>query len=180
VVLLLALPVGCSDDEEGTKGTIGSTTPREAVDFCSLGETSFDTVGIALERLEAPLRAVAAGDYAGAVEPVEELYDALGQAETSLQEFRDTAPPDVEPQVDVLAGAYLEVLGRFPPEEEFVGALEAGDAARITAVLEEIEAFDASARETAEREDVRTSGQEVRTYVEANCTSTVTSLPAAD
>lgn len=169
-VLLLTCVGACTSDDDGSE-PIGSTTPPEAEMFCTSGPASFDSVATVLDSLEPPLRAIAAGQYGEAVAPVKDVYVGLDEARETLSALKDSAPADISGSVTTMTDAFIAVLDAFPPEDEFVSALESGEGAQVQAVLAEIETFQTTATEAFSTAEVRDAGQSVRDYVAANCNS---------
>lgn len=177
-ITLLALAFGGACSSGDGSEPIGSTTPPEAEAFCTSGPESFDSVGTVLDGLEAPLRSIAAGQYTEAVKPVREVYVGFDSAREALRELAESAPSVISDEVTAMSDGFLAVFDAFPPEDQFISALESGDSRQIEAVLAQVATFQTTASETFASAEVRDAGQSVRAYVTANCNSAPTSTSA--
>ncbi len=165
--------VGCSDDEPestvfGPASTVppARTIPPEARTFCGLGDDLL-AVGDVFDQLEEPLQRLIEKDYAGAVEPMGQLYDALEQGGQVLADVISSAPPAIADDVEAAVGPLATAIETVPSRETMLAALEAGDDIEISTLLSDFERALAQAG-TADpaREAASAAMQE---YVAATC-----------
>jgi hypothetical protein len=165
--------LGCSDDSNdsavfGPASTLppARTVPAEARDFCGLADDLL-AVGDVFQQLEEPLQRLVEQDFAGAVEPMGQLYDAVDQGLGVLDSVVSSAPASIAPDVERAVGGLIEALGTLPSRDRMITALEAGDGPEISRLLADFEAAISQAGAAdAERSAATERMQE---YVSATC-----------
>lgn len=167
-----ALP-GCSDDSTesavfGPASTLppSRTVPIEARDFCGLADDLL-AVGDVFQQLEEPLQRLVERDFAGAVEPMGQLYDAVDQGLEVLDSVVSSAPASVAPDVEQAVGGLIESLGALPSRDRMIDALEAGDEPEISRLLADFEA--AISQAGAPDADREAAAERMQEYVSATC-----------